>query len=730
MKLKKLSVCLALAGILPVHAEEITTLPAVDVTAERVQSLPETLELHQHDILKLRRQTNDTAKLLEGQPGVSLYGAGGVSSMPALHGMADDRVRVKVDGMDLISSCANHMNPPLSYIAPTEVGVVQVMAGLTPVSMGGDSIAGTIKVDGSKPEFAQAGEATLLKGQAGVFYRSNNQAQGGDISATIASENVSMRYSGSTVRAKNYKAGAVFKPGASIVGSLSNAYVAGDEVGSTAYQAENHKFAIAVRHEEQLLELKLGLQRIPYQGFPNQRMDMNGNDSQQINLSYSNVYAWGALEARAYNEHTRHSMQFLNDKTYWYGALLNVPGMPMNTDGKNTGFSVKADMPLNDRDLLRVGAEIQRYRLNDWWNPSANSPMMTPNTFWNINNGQRDRGDIYAEWEASWSPAWMSLLGVRSGTVKSDAGVVQGYSPMMYGVAANAFNAQNHQRSDNNVDVTASSRYTPDANKSFEAGYAMKTRSPNLYERYTWANSNTMVMNMNNWYGDGNGYVGNPNLVPEIAHTLSATASLHDEGKKAWEVKVTPYYTRVNNYIDAVACPTCPARVDGFLNLTLANQSARLYGADMSGNKTLFETRSYGEFTLKSVLNYTKGKNLTTGDNLYNIMPLNAKLSLEQRLGGWTNTVGVTLVDRKSNVQAVRKELPTGGYSLVDLISSYEWKQIRLDMGVENLFNRYYALPLGGAYLGQGATMGTGVVYGKVVPGMGRSINMAVSVKF
>ena len=64
----------------------------------------------------------DTAQLLESQPGLSLYGNGGVSSLPVIHGMADDRVRVKVDGMDLISACANHMNPPLSYIDPSNVG--------------------------------------------------------------------------------------------------------------------------------------------------------------------------------------------------------------------------------------------------------------------------------------------------------------------------------------------------------------------------------------------------------------------------------------------------------------------------------------------------------------------------------------------------------------------------------------------------------------------------------
>jgi iron complex outermembrane receptor protein len=34
---------------------------------------------------------------------VSLNGAGGVSALPAVHGLADDRLRVQVDGMDLMA---------------------------------------------------------------------------------------------------------------------------------------------------------------------------------------------------------------------------------------------------------------------------------------------------------------------------------------------------------------------------------------------------------------------------------------------------------------------------------------------------------------------------------------------------------------------------------------------------------------------------------------------------
>ncbi|MBI1175001.1 MAG: TonB-dependent receptor plug domain-containing protein [Sideroxydans sp.] len=716
-----LAVALALSSV--AHADEAQFTEIVITGAPLKQADP---------LAAARVGRSDTATLLADQPGVSLYRAGGVSSLPVVHGMADDRVRVKVDGMDLVSACANHMNPPLSYIDPSNVASVEVMAGITPVSMGGDSIAGTIVVDSAAPEFAAAG-GSLLKGQAGTFYHSNNAAQGANVSATIASDTLSMRYSGSTVRAQNYKAAHAFKAPAVITGSLTGAVVAGDEVGSSSYRSDNHQLAFALRHDNHLLELKLGLQNIPYQGFPNQRMDMTGNDSQQVNLRYQGMYRWGLLKARAWNEHTQHSMNFLGDKQYWYGALFNVAGMPMYTDGKNTGAQVQGDVILSERDTLRLGSEYQRYRLNDWWSPVANSMMMSPNTFQNINNGQRDRLDVFAEWEAHWNPQWVSQLGLRSGTVKMNAGAVQGYGAA-YNAAATAFNALNRQRTDNNIDLSALARYTPDGQQTFEAGYAMKTRSPNLYERFAWSNSNTMVMNMNNWYGDGNGYVGNPNLKPEVAHTLSASADWHDAGQEAWELKIAPYYTRVQNYIDAATCTsagiTCPARTDGFLNLTLTNQTARLYGADVSGKLLLVKGSAYGSFTATGILSYVDGKNLTTGDNLYNIMPLNTKLAVEQRLGNWTNTLQARLVSAKSRVQAVRKELRTGGYGLLDLHSSYEWKQVRVDLGIENLLNKFYLDPLGGAYVGQGATMGTGVLYGTGVAGMGRSINAGVTVSF
>jgi iron complex outermembrane receptor protein len=131
------------------------------------------------------------------------------------------------------------------------------------------------------------------------------------------------------------------------------------------------------------------------------------------------------------------------------------------------------------------------------------------------------------------------------------------------------------------------------------------------------------------------------------------------------------------------------------------------------------------------MLNYVRGKNDDTDDNLYNIMPLNAKLAVMQHLNNWTNTVELELVDEKDEVSWERNELETSGYGLLHLRSSYEWKQVSIDVGVENLLDKFYNDPLGGAYLGQGKTMpGTAVAWGVPVPGMGRSVYAGVKYKF
>jgi iron complex outermembrane receptor protein len=236
---------------------------------------------------------------------------------------------------------------------------------------------------------------------------------------------------------------------------------------------------------------------------------------------------------------------------------------------------------------------------------------------------------------------------------------------------------------------------------------------------------------MNNFVGDGNGYVGNLDLDPETAYTLSTTFDWHAADRN-WQVKATPFYTYVEDYIDAVQFGTTSQ--PEFNVLQYQNQSARLYGIDISGQMALGKN-AFGRWNLEAIINYVDGENRDTGDNLYNIMPLNGKFILNQQIAGWRNAIEWEMVDNKDDVNDVRNEIETAGYGLLNLRASHSWDDVQLDFGVENVFDRFYYLPTGGAYVAQGSTMTTNSgmgapQWGTVVPGMGRSVYAGVRVNF
>src|SRR5574343_710921 len=503
-RIRPLAAALAVAFSAP-SAWAQSTLNEVVVSADRLPEVTKPRQVGAAEIAAKHAVTRDTAALLRDVPGVSLYGAGGVSSLPVIHGLADDRLRITVDGMDFIASCPNHMNPPLSYLDPTNVAKIKVFAGITPVSVGGDSIGGAIVAETAAPQFAVPGQGLLTKGEIGAFYQSNNNAQGGNVSATLASENLSITYTGAMAKADNYTAGGNFKSRTS-TGRLGHT-LALDEVGSTAYESRTHTLGVAMRGGNHLLEAKFGYQDVPYQYYPNQRMDMLDNEQKRFNLHYLGQYNWGLLDARAYHETVDHFMDFGADKRYWYSgqsgganAANGTPcspiagtipgnsssgcaaGMPRYSASKTTGVNLKADIDLGANDLMRVGALYQHYTLHDWW-PASGGGMM-PGTFENINDGKRDRLGAFAEWERRIGKQWTTLVGARYERVETDAGTVHGYSTTATNqtIDANAYNARDRNRTDNNVDLKALARYTPNNMTDVEFGLARKVRSPNLYE--------------------------------------------------------------------------------------------------------------------------------------------------------------------------------------------------------------------------------------------------------
>lgn len=737
-----------LAALVPLRAvsedaPQGTTLEEVTVSAPKINDTSKSelgaTTLDKSDIAPRQASTSDTAQLLEDVPGVSTVGGGGISSIPVIHGMADERLNVQVNGMGLIPACPNHMNTPLSYIDPTSVDSIKVYAGVTPVSVGGDSIGGSILVNSAAPRFARTGEGPLLEGALGGLYRSNNKAKGGNIHATIASENLNFTYNGSTIKSENYRAAKAFH--AAGPATLGARWLDGDEVGSSAFEATNQDVGLALRYQSHLLQLNASKQDVPYEGFPNQRMDLTNNESSIYNLAYKGSFEWGDLEARAYRQNIEHAMDMGPDRIFgdfvdpYTGVHYHLSIMPMLSEGKVLGTKLQANLLPTDDDTIRVGLETQYYTLYDWW-PGIGGGMA--NTFWNIDYGTRDRVSLFTEWESAWNPQWTSMLGIRGEQVKSDTGPVQGYNgDLKWTTDAEAFNARDHKREFRSLDLTILLRYEPDRKRTFDVGYARKTRAPSLYQLYPWS-TDEMAMTMNNFSGDGGGYVGNLDLKQEVADTVSLSGDWHDARREKWNLRATSYVTDIKDYISAERCRISNCSLDkqtateGFVALQYVNQAARIHGIDLSGSVYLGSTEHFGSYTLKGLLNYLRGKETSTGDNLFNMMPLNAKLALIHRQGVWTNAIEVQMVAAKKHVSRVRNEVGAPGYTLLNLRSSIElWRKARLDLAVENATNRFYQHPLGGAYVGQGSTMYLdSMQYGNYVPGMGRSYNAALNVQF
>ena len=694
---------------------QFTTAGAVLTAAALAWAVPawgeedaQPIEITVHAPLKPRQApaanhgaTGDTASLLEGQPGVSLNSAGGVPSLPAIHGLADDRIRLLVDGMPLTSACANHMNPALSYAAPAHVAAIGVTSGLTPVSMGGDSVAGTITVASPAPVFAAPGK-TRATGEMAGAYRSVNSAVSLSARAALASDDRALEYSAAEDKASSYTDGH------------------GRLVRDTLYKSVNQQLTAGARRGGDLLTVKVGAQYIPYQGFVNQYMDMVGNRGNSVNADYLAGYDWGKLDTRVYWQDARHEMGFFTPE--------KTGVMPMNTRGRDLGYALKAEVPLSGAHTLRIGNEFHGFTLDDWWPPVAGSAMMSPNTYVNINHGTRDVYSLYGEVESAWAAHWGSVLGLRAEQVRMDTGSVQGYGCGMMcatdTAAATAFNAVSHARRDSNFDLAAIARYQAEVYGSYEFGFTRKTRSPNLYERYSWGRSQ-MAMNMIGWFGDANGYVGNLDLKPEVANTLGATATWDSE---AAVLSVNAYHTRVHNYIGVNRLGTYVSGGSTFATLQFANQEARLYGADVSGRATIWE-RAYGAATLDAAAGWTRGSRVDGGGSLYHIMPFHAHVALAQTVRAWTHTAELRYVSAKHAVDPLRNEPQTSAYALVNLRTAYEHKSLRFDFGVDNAFNRFYYLPLGGVDYADWKADGKSGQIGPVA-GMGRSFNTRLSVKF
>ncbi|MCU0782302.1 MAG: TonB-dependent receptor [Akkermansiaceae bacterium] len=268
---------------------------------------------------------------------------------------------------------------------------------------------------------------------------------------------------------------------------------------------------------------------------------------------------------------------------------------------------------------------------------------------------------------------------------------------------AATFNARGHDFTDVNFEGMGAVRFRPAEWTTLELAGARKVRSPSSLERYLWT-----PLSASAGQADGRTYLGNLDLDPEASHQVNLTAAFRG---RRWEVRVSPFYNWVSDYIQGV--PIGRRDAAGRPVLQYQNVSlAELRGVDGEA-RWLITTN----LTLRAGLSYVRGTNEETDDNLYRIAPLRGNVALDVQWRGFEATVETVLADEQTDVSAYNSEPVTPGYVVVNLRAGYRFNaHLRLDAGVENLLDEDYADHLDGI----NRVAGSDVAVGARLPGYGR----------
>ena len=631
--------------------------------------------------LAAQARVQDSAALLRNVPGAAVVRNGPLTGLVQLRGLSGDRVDTRVNGMSRTPACPNHMDPPLHYAAPSSVDRLVVIAGISPVSLGGDSPGGTVLVDSPAARFA-SGTNLLWFGDLGSHYQGGNDGYGFSGAGGVASQRFSGAYQGAWETGNDYS-------------------FPGGRVRDTGFETQQHDWLSAARVGQGVLSVAGGLTRTHDAGTPALPMDMIRDNAWHVGTDYDGTFDWGTVESGLYYHTIDHLMDNYSLRPLAAGAVR----MQSPATSDDWGWLGGVTLP-RGQNTFRVGTGFHRNDFAAWQQNVTTGKAQTT-----LTQATRNRIGTYAEWQSDWSSAWSTLLGVRNDTVLSDAGdVTQWFAPNA--AEARAFNAQSHQQTDPDFDLVGTVQFAPARWSTFELALARKQRAPSLIERYLWT-----PLSASAGQADGRTYLGNLGLVPETSYQVAGTADFHGD---QWQMKVTPFYNSVQDYMQGLPISRMVAGqpVLQWQNLP----RAELYGVDGSARYAF--TKHFG---LSGSFSYVRGRDPENDDNLYRIAPLRGTVGADFALGGWTAAAEVVLVAAQNQVAAYNNEQPTPGYTLLNLRAGYAFRWgLSVEAGVENLTNELYADHLGGI----NRVSGSDVAVNQHLPGAGRFGYFAARIKF
>lgn len=639
----------------------------------------------------------DAAAIAARVAGGDIFGNGALSGQLSYRGLAGERVLGRVNGQRFATGGPNAMDPPLHYAPSILVERIDVARGVAPVAEG-PSLGGAINAQLVQAQFSE-GESFAPQVRLASQYRNvdNSYAAGG--LAALANDTWRIGLIASREEGEDYRF-----PGGRAVGTLFARNLYGVHAG---YRAAPGEFFLEYRRSE-----------TDPSGNPPFALDMVYFNTDFIQGGFRGEIASNvALDVRLGHVAVRHLMD---------NQTLRAPAAPAPqaraTFADADTITAEASLRFG-RDLryIELGGDAEiTDRFVTITNP-ANAAFFIdsqPNVI-------AERVGAYLQWRGSIGIAEFEVGGRLDRTDQS-AGIPQLGSAVPMGPRnlANAFIASSRAASDTTFDGVLRMWLPGDAITP-RISLARKSRVPSVLERFAWLPTEASF-----GLADGNIYVGNQALRPEVAYIAEAGFDFTND----WlTLRPTIFYRRVEDFIQGTPFDDTPGVIDSVVEMVSAmngdptplmfrNTNAELYGADMD-----FVIRPVESIELAGTASFVRGQRRDIADDLYRIPPANLRLSAT-----WANdrlALGAELFAAadQNTISRTNDELPGDGFATIGLFARYALAQgLAIEAGVENLLNEFYAPHLAG----RSRVGASDVPLLERLPGPGRGVWTRVTARF
>ncbi|MFG0228274.1 TonB-dependent copper receptor [Achromobacter sp. 413638] len=676
---RALALATALAAIFP--AARAQQAPAFDMDPVVITAVAPDSPLTFITNPKTPRQplpASDGTDYLKTIPGFSAIRNGGTNGDPVLRGMFGSRLNILTNGSAMPGACPARMDAPSSYISPETFDQLTVIKGPQTVLWGPGASAGTVRFDRDTPRFTEAGVRFDGSLTGGSFGRNDQTAD-----FTAGNESVYVRVTGNHSHSQDYKDGNGLRV-------------------PSRWDKWNTDLALGFTPDaDTLFELTAGTGdgEARYAG---RGMDGSKFKRESFGLRFEKRNLGATLEkieAQLYYNYADHVM----DNYTLRRPDPNGP-MPMamaaDVDRATWGGRVAATLKLADALSMTGGLDFQQSRHRGRSGTDTNSYR---NQSWE-KDAEFSNVGLFSEltWRASERGRLIGGARVDRASAK-DFRPTSGHMMMMPNPTAG-------QRRDSTL-PSGFLRYEQDLENlpaTWYVGLGHVQRFPDYWELFS----------------PGRGPAGSVNafdaIKPEKTTQLDVGMQYRGDKVDAW---VSGYAGYVRDFI------LFDYRPGGMMGPTsqASNVNARIAGGELGASWKVAPS-----WTLGATLAYAWGENRSDGRALPQIPPLEAKLSAAYDDGVWSAGALWRLVAPQKRYalnsgNVVGQDFgPSAGFGVFSLNAGYAIsKQVKLSLGVDNLFDKAYA-----EHLNLAGDAGFGFPGHSRVNEPGRSVWARVSVKY